>query len=116
MTLSIANLCVFKAMLTDNIEPATVSWPSQRCPLERILTPPLVRGGTPEFRMSCCAPAQVEAMRRLVAFMVGETNPTDQDEFGIERGSLASLCLWQLVSGYQVRPSARFSRHGLAQQ
>ena len=48
-------------------------------------------------------PATVEAMRRLVAYMVGETNPEKIDEFSLERGSLASLCLWQLVTGYRLR-------------
>mmetsp|Transcript_51318 Transcript_51318/g.95421 ORF Transcript_51318/g.95421 Transcript_51318/m.95421 type:complete len:463 (-) Transcript_51318:91-1479(-) len=48
-------------------------------------------------------PTTVEAMRRLVAYMVGETNPSKAREFSVDRSTLASLCLWQLVTGYKLR-------------
>lgn len=48
-------------------------------------------------------PSTVEAMRRLVAFMVGEVNPEKSPEVEVARDSLASLCLWQLVVGYELR-------------
>ena len=48
-------------------------------------------------------PTTIEAMRRLVNFMVGEMNPDKASEVDLARGSLASLCLWQLVVGYQLR-------------
>ena len=52
-------------------------------------------------------PATVEAMQRLVGWVVGETEIVGQaDKKGnltLDRNSLASLCLWQLVLGYKVR-------------
>lgn len=73
-----------------------------------------VRSGVPPKSAHTCARAQsmltdsiepstVEAMRRLVAFMVGEVNPSKAPEVQVARDSLASLCLWQLVVGYQLR-------------
>ena len=51
-------------------------------------------------------PATVEAMKRLVGWVVGETEIVGQaDSKGnltLDRNSLASLCLWQLVLGYKV--------------
>ena len=52
-------------------------------------------------------PATVEAMQRLVGWVVGETEIVGQTEkkgtLTLDRNSLASLCLWQLVLGYKVR-------------
>lgn len=45
-------------------------------------------------------------MRRLVRWMIGETLADAKEDDGsisIDRGGLASLCLWQLVIGYKLR-------------
>ena len=52
-------------------------------------------------------PATVEAMQRLVRWVVGEVeivgHPDKKGNLTLDRNSLASLCLWQLVLGYKVR-------------
>jgi len=51
-------------------------------------------------------PDTVEAMRRLVQWMIGEDTVGEPEEDGlyhVDKGSLASLCLWQLVLGYKLR-------------
>ena len=46
-------------------------------------------------------------MRRLVAWVVSEEDvvgtPDDRGRLSLDRSSLASLCLWQLVLGYKLR-------------
>ena len=61
-------------------------------------------------------PATLEAMRRLVGFMISEASPGGPKpkgkavKFAVERSSLASLCLWQLVVGYQLRDAEATGR------
>mmetsp|Transcript_64963 Transcript_64963/g.89235 ORF Transcript_64963/g.89235 Transcript_64963/m.89235 type:complete len:470 (-) Transcript_64963:328-1737(-) len=52
-------------------------------------------------------PKTLEAMKRLVNWVVGEKDvvgvPDKNGKLSLDRNSLASLCLWQLVLGYKLR-------------